>query len=62
MNSPTIEQLRHLLAAAQAENRPDEEARLMRMIEARTSPDAPAVNFPAPAPAAGRHHGKHAKS
>jgi hypothetical protein len=39
MESPSIEQLRHLLAVAQAENRPDEEARLMRMIEARHAED-----------------------
>jgi hypothetical protein len=47
MESPTVEQLRHLLAAAQAENRPDEEARLIRMIEARMSESPPAVDFSA---------------
>jgi hypothetical protein len=41
MESPTIEQLRRQLAAAQAENRPEDEARLMRMIEARMSSDPP---------------------
>jgi hypothetical protein len=60
MDSPSIEQLRHLLAAAQAENRPEEEARLMRMIEARHGGDEArragdvgisAANAPARSPA-----------
>jgi hypothetical protein len=43
MESPSIEQLRHRLAIAQAENRADEAARLMRMIESHHQQPEPTV-------------------
>jgi hypothetical protein len=51
MESPSIEQLRHRLAIAQAENRDDEASRLMRMIEARhQQPEATVVSAQQVAP------------
>jgi len=57
MESVTIEQLKRQLAAAQAENRPEDEARLMRMIAARTSSEPTPVDNASQGPRFGKSNG-----